>query len=409
MGDLPSGRRRVGSVHGSEGEEPEAESLGLGIRRSGAGSRGPRGDRPRGQAPARFRRRFGRGTGAPGRDRPRPAAAAPAGVAGRNPQRRSRRSDPPFDGSRVSRRRPRIPRTLRSDPRHGRVPRRRGRSAAGARDVRRAAARGDPVRWRHQRRRRRRAAGRPRLPRHRLDRPRRIERDRRDRRDLERRADPGRHARSRPRGRPAPARADAPPLSAVVRVLDARRLDRDAGRRPLRDPADAHRRPRALDSGADPDRGLGEPQAARVGSGTEPRPDAARLRGNPRRDHRSVGPGPPAAALQGVAPRPVRDVRGRGRGGAGHRPVGSQPVELPPARPAGGGDDGRRGRFQRGPHPGLRIRLRSGRRLARGSPSTARRASAAGRRRSGARATPATRRPRRGGPSSSTRRTCATA
>ena len=68
----------------------------------------------------------------------------------------------------------------------------------------------------------------------------------RDRPRLARRAHPGRRARPGARG-PAPAaRPHAAPLPAVVRVLDARRLDRDALRRPLRDALHAHRRLRRV-------------------------------------------------------------------------------------------------------------------------------------------------------------------
>ena len=133
-------------------------------------------------------------------------------------------------------------------PRRGRVPARRGRGRGGARLVRRARRGGDPVRRRHERRRRRRGArsatatpgavtidlgtARPRA---------------RGRPRLARGADPGRRDRARPRGPAARARPHAAPLPAVVPALDARRLDRHARRRSLRDALHAHRRPRRVD------------------------------------------------------------------------------------------------------------------------------------------------------------------
>ena len=68
----------------------------------------------------------------------------------------------------------------------------------------------------------------------------------RDRPHLARGAHPGRRARPRARGPAPPARPHAAALPAVVRVLDARRLDRDALRRPLRDALHAHRRLRRV-------------------------------------------------------------------------------------------------------------------------------------------------------------------
>ena len=115
---------------------------------------------------------------------------------------------------------------------------RRGRRRARARLVRASRRGGDPVRRRHERRRRRRAARRRRLRGRGLDRPARARPGARGRPRLARGADPG--------GRDRPARSrtqlrehglHAAPLPAVVRVLDARRLDRHARGRPLRDAA----------------------------------------------------------------------------------------------------------------------------------------------------------------------------
>ena len=105
-----------------------------------------------------------------------------------------------------------------------------------------------------------------------LDRPRAARAGRSRSTSLARRADPGRHARPRARGRAAPARAHAPALPAVVRVLDARRLDRDAGRRPLRDAAHPHRRLRRVDPG-DHAGGAWSRAAGCPGSGAGPSPE----------------------------------------------------------------------------------------------------------------------------------------
>ena len=77
---------------------------------------------------------------------------------------------------------------------------------------------------------------------------------------------------------------------AVVRTLDARRLDRHPRRRPFRHRPDAHRRPRRVDPG-DHARAasVGVAPAARLGRRAVARPPAARLRGHAGRDHRGVG------------------------------------------------------------------------------------------------------------------------
>ena len=83
-------------------------------------------------------------------------------------------------------------------------------------------------------------------------------------RGLARRAHPGRRARPGARGPAAPARADAAALPAVVRVLDARRLDRDPLGRALRHAPHAHRRLRRVDARRHAARRLGDPAAARA-------------------------------------------------------------------------------------------------------------------------------------------------
>ena len=110
----------------------------------------------------------------------------------------------------------------------------------------RRARRRDPVRRRLERRRRRRAAARRRLPRRVSHRPAPPRPRARDRPRLARGAHPGRRARAGARGPAAAARLHAAPLPAVVRVLVARRLDRDPLGRPLRHALHAHRRLRRI-------------------------------------------------------------------------------------------------------------------------------------------------------------------
>ena len=78
---------------------------------------------------------------------------------------------------------------------------------------------------------------------------------------------PGR--RERPGARAAAARAgpDAALLPAVLRAVDARRLDRDARRRALRDRRDAHRRPRRVGARDHADRRVGVAAPAGLGRG----------------------------------------------------------------------------------------------------------------------------------------------
>ena len=76
----------------------------------------------------------------------------------------------------------------------------------------------------------------------------------------------------RARGAARRARPDAALLPAVVRALDARRLDRDARGRALRDAADAHRRPRRVASARSRRRATWESRRL-PGSGAGPTPD----------------------------------------------------------------------------------------------------------------------------------------
>ena len=74
------------------------------------------------------------------------------------------------------------------------------------------------------------------------------------------------------------------------------------------------------------------------------RPDADRLRGDPRRDRRGLGAGAAAARVQGLLRGRVRRLPRRRGGGARDLPVGPEPRQLPPARRARGGADRRRQR-----------------------------------------------------------------
>ena len=105
------------------------------------------------------------------------------------------------------------------------------------------------------------------------------------------------------------ARADAAPLPAVVSVLDARRLDRDPRRRPLRDAVHPHRRPRRVGAGDHAGRRVGVAAAARLGRRRVARPDADRVGGHARADHRGVGARPPRARCTAPRRRALRRVR----------------------------------------------------------------------------------------------------
>ena len=131
-----------------------------------------------------------------------------------------------------------------------------------------------------------------------LTRPARARRRARGRRCLARGAGPGGRERSVARGAARRARADAAPLSAVVRVRDARRLDRDARGRSLRDRAHAHRGLRRVDARDHAARRVGVAQAAGLGRRRHPGPDARRLGGDARRDHGGLASRAAASAAQ---------------------------------------------------------------------------------------------------------------
>ena len=85
-----------------------------------------------------------------------------------------------------------------------------------------------------------------------------------------------------------PSRPDAPSLPTVVRVLLARRLDRDSLGRPLRDLVHAHRRLRGIAASGHAERDRGIAPAAGLGRRTQPGPDVHRIRRNPRHHHRGM-------------------------------------------------------------------------------------------------------------------------
>ncbi len=204
----------------------------------------------------------------------------------------------------------RVSRGVREPAGPGRLPARRVGDRDGAELGRGRGRGGDPVRRRHQRRRRGRgaaggAAGGD-------ARPAAARPGARGRPGVAGGADPGRRHGAAAGGAAARARADPAPLPPVVRVLDARRLDRDPGRRPLRDALHPHRRPGRVGAGDHPARDLGEPAAAGLGRRPLARPAADRLRGDPRRDRRGLGAGAAAARVQGLVRGRVRRLHGGG-------------------------------------------------------------------------------------------------
>ena len=219
----------------------------------------------------------------------------------------------------------------------------------------------DPVRRRHERRRRRRGARRRALRRRGLARPRRARPRARGRRRLARRAHPGRRARPGAGGAARAARPHAAPLPAVVRVLDARRLDRDARRRPLRDAA--RRTSTTSSSRCARSRRRGVWESRRLpGSGAGPSPDRMLLG-----SEGTLGSSPRRGCACGRADR-AREPGGAlrrlrvGRGGrARARAVRPAAVELPPARRARGGADVRRRRLGGAARARLRVRGSAGR------------------------------------------------
>ncbi len=175
-------------------------------------------------------------------------------------------------------------------------------------------------------------------------------------------ADSGRRVRP-VAGEPAQSqRADAAPLSAIVRVFYPRRLDRDARWRPLRDALHSHRRFRR-----EPARGhAGRDRAVLPPAGLRGRPQSRshvhRLGGHARHHHRGVDEAAPAADLSRWHQRALQGFLPRCRGGPRHRPGAPVSGQLPVARC-------RRGAGQR---RGRRHALRAGAQLRVGGSSDGR-------------------------------------
>ena len=225
--------------------------------------------------------------------------------------------------------------------------------------------RGRPLRRRLLGGRRRRAGRRRRLRRLRQPRPAAPRPRAPRRRALARGGGRGGSARPLARGAAAAARPHVPPLPAVVRVLDARRLDRHALRRPLRHGSDSRRRAGRSADGRDSGRDARDAAATRRGRRTCAGTALLRLGGRARRHHPRLGP---AAGARGVSRRRVRALRalrGCGRGDAGGRALQPPSGELPPARSRRGRPLRQRRRHERDPRPRLRGSRPAGRRGAR--------------------------------------------
>ena len=277
-----------------------------------------------------------------------PARAARRGdpaarAAARNRPRACARSPPPTPGSGwCTPTGARIPtscaifhRQVPEPPDVDRVPRDRSAGGRAARLGRFRRRRGDSVRPRLERRRRRRAGGGRQLPRLDHHRPRANEQGARGGPREPRRAHPGRRARPRARSAAQAARLHAAPLPAELRALDARRLDRDALGRPLRDALHPHRRLRRVDAHGDAARRDGDAAAAGLGRRSEPRPTGDRLRGHPRHPHRSLDATAGRAALSRLARGAVRLDDGGRCGGTRADAGRALPGELPAARRRG--------------------------------------------------------------------------
>ena len=196
-----------------------------------------------------------------------------------------------------------------------------------------------------------------------LDRPRSRARGRSH---LARRAHPGRRARSRARGAAPAARPDAAPLPAVVRVLDARRLDRDALGRALRDALHAHRRLRR--GAARGHAGAASSQTRRLpGSGAGPSPDrlfigSEGILGVITEAWMRLQDRPTFRASASVT---FADFAAGAEAARAHRAGGPLSRQLPPARPgrgrcSSGAGSGRRGRPARSPSSRPTIRSTRG-------------------------------------------------
>ena len=221
--------------------------------------------------------------------------------------------------------------------------------------------RSDPLRRRLVGGRRGRAPGRRRVRRGRQPRPRLDEPGAGGRPDQPGGARAGRRARAPPGGAAQAQRLHPAVLPAVLRVLHARRLARDQGRRPLRHRAHPHRGPHGVASSRHPRRSRRVPAPAGFRGRTLTGPDVPRLRGDARRDHAGVDAPAGPTALAGRCFRGVRGLRRRRTRGAGHLPVRPPPGELPTARSGRGTDQRRVG--HRRPRPRLRVRRPSAHRV----------------------------------------------
>ena len=183
-----------------------------------------------------------------------------------------------------------------------------------------------------------------------------LDKVRRGRQGLARGANPGRRAWPRARRAVEAARPDDSPFSAVVRILDARRMDRDAVGRAFRDAVHAYRRLRRIAARRDADRNRRVAPPARLRRGAEPGSDVHRLRGNSRHHHRGVDAAAgPADVSRGRVDSVSEHLQGGGCGAADFA-GGTLSRELPRAR-RGRGVQFRRGQRRRG-RAGARVRVR---------------------------------------------------
>ena len=156
------------------------------------------------------------------------------------------------------------------------------------------------------------------------------------------RADRGGHAGPGAGGAAEAARPDLAAFPAVVRVVDAGRVDSDALGRPLRDAAHPYRRVRGVGPRGDAARRAPDQAAAGLRCGPVGGAAVLRLRGHAGRDHRGVDARAAAAAVPGRRLGALRRLRRRGGGVPGARAVRASSGQLPPARPRRGADVGKR-------------------------------------------------------------------
>jgi len=221
--------------------------------------------------------------------------------------------------------------------------------------VRRRAYCSGAIRRRLERRRRSRSTrGRP-LSRRGLDRSDASGQSRGSGPGLARGTNSGRGVWSRARRAVEAARTDDSTFSAVIRILDARRMDRDAVGRAFRDAVHAYRRLRRIDPRRDSNRSGRIAPLARLGRGSQPGPDVHRFRRNSRHHHRGLDA---ASGSADVSRGRVGAVSKHDQGGRGDPPdFAGRAVsrELPGSRRRRGLQF-RRGQ-RRGGRAGARIRI----------------------------------------------------